>query len=277
MGITAFIVDVEFVWGFQARVVGLSKTSPSFYYPPPTTFLGALSESISKKLEIGESAGRKIIKILSNNLLALGVRPLNCIPLKYEDINKIISVKITSGVLYPNPKDLAKSYDSPARGKTIMASIDDDSPIIRFFIVLKNDSIVFEDKNVRMSTDYFWGVHRLGSKESRVSVINVAKQENIDALKGRTTSKYSFPLIGGIKPLYELQKEWLYEMYINPKEISYTDKENPTLAYIEGASLVKFMIPVLVTKYEQPEFVVEVENPAAFYKIGDETVIGWVK
>jgi CRISPR-associated protein, Cas5a family len=128
---------VEFTWGFQSRIAGLSKTSPSFFYPPPTTFLGALGESIARKLGVGEYAGRDIISSLSRNLLAFGVRPLNCIPQKYEDLNRIIAVKITGGIHYPTPKNIFASYDSPARGKTILVSLDDNSPAMRFFLVFK--------------------------------------------------------------------------------------------------------------------------------------------
>lgn len=160
MNTSAFIVDVEFVWGFQTRIAGLSKTSPSFYYPPPTTFLGALGESIARKLGVGESAGRGIIASLGRELLALGIRPLNCVPLKYEDINKIIAVKLTSGIPYPDPRNMASSYDSPARGKTVMVSLDENSPILRFLLVFRKDKIDLRGKALELDEDYFWRIHR---------------------------------------------------------------------------------------------------------------------
>ena len=181
MSTSAFIVDVEFVWGFQTRIAGLSKTSPSFYYPPPTTFLGALSESIARGLGVGESAGREIIKSLSRGLLAIGVRPINYIPLKYEDINKIIAVGVRKGVHYPNPKDISGSYDSPARGKTIVVSLDDNSPTLRFLLVFREGKIELRGKIIELDERYFWRIHRLGSKESRISVIDVRRKDGIDA------------------------------------------------------------------------------------------------
>ncbi|MGC8933473.1 MAG: type I-A CRISPR-associated protein Cas5a [Candidatus Methanodesulfokora sp.] len=270
----AFSADLEFVWGFQARAAGLSKTPPSFYYPPPTTFLGALAESIARKIGIGESAGREMITALSRNVLAVGIRPINCVPLKYEDINKIIAVKWTSGVLHPSPGDLAGSYDSPARGKTVMMSLDDSSPALRIIVVLKKDEIELRGRKVRIEEDHLWGIHRLGSKESRISVVDV-KRQDAKAEEGRTTSKCSFPVMEGIKLLEELQRKWLYEVYVNPREVIYGREGSPALMYIEGRSLIPFRIPIMVTRAGQPEFAVEVKSPAAFYRVGEDVVIGW--
>jgi len=275
MSASAFIVDVEFVWGFQTRIAGLSKTSPSFYYPPPTTFLGALGESIARGIGVGESAGREIIKSLSKGLLAFGTRPINCIPLKYEDINKIIAVKVTSGVLYPDPRNIASSYDSPARGKTVMVSLDENSPTLRFLLIFREGKIEFRGKIIELNESYFWRIHRLGSKESRISVIDVRRKDGIDAEKGKIISKYSFPSIDGVQPLEELQRRWLYEIYINPRDIEYAERANPVLTYTEGRSLIPFRVPILVTRAEEPEFVVEVRDPAAFYRVNGEAVVGW--
>ena len=275
MNTSAFIVDVEFVWGFQTRIAGLSKTSPSFYYPPPTTFLGALGESIARKLGVGESAGRGIIASLGRELLALGIRPLNCVPLKYEDINKIIAVKLTSGIPYPDPRNMASSYDSPARGKTVMVSLDENSPILRFLLVFRKDKIDLRGKALELDEDYFWRIHRLGSKESRVSVIDVRRKDGINAEEGKIISKYSFPVMKGVQPLEELQRKWLYETYISPRDIEYSERVNPVLTYMESRSLIPFRIPILVVRTEEPEFIVEVREPSAYYRVDGEVVIGW--
>jgi CRISPR-associated protein Cas5a/b/c len=95
-----FIIDTEFVWGFQARVIGLSKTPPSFYYPPPSTFLGALAESIARRENLGEKEGLKALEKLSENLFAIGLRPLNCLPLiniSIENIAKVLALLATQG------------------------------------------------------------------------------------------------------------------------------------------------------------------------------------
>jgi len=271
----AFLVDIEFVWGFQARIAGLSKTSPSFHYPPPTTFLGALSQSIARELGIGEHAGKKLISLIGRNVLALGVRPINCVPLTYEDINRIIAVKKTRGKYCPNPRNLAGSYDSPARGKTITMSLDDKAPKIRFIIVMKKDSADFGDRSISITEDHFWRIHRLGSKESRVSVVNVEKKEAEIFQQRKVLSYSSFPVFNGVTPIEEIRRKWIYEVYINPREASYDDRSNPCLNYMEGRTIVPYRIPLMTVRSEPPEILVEVKGDAAAYKIGDEFVVGW--
>ncbi len=270
-----FIVDTEFVWGFQARIVGLSKTSPSFYYPPPTTFLGALAEVMAKAEGIGEKEGKKIIPKLGKNLLAIGVRPINCVPIKYEDLNRIVAVKITSGILYPNPKDLSKSFDSPARGKTILSSLDDNPPTIRWFLVFKNEKIEFNGNELSLSEEHFWKIHRLGSKESRVSVIDVLRIDKLNVKDGNVITNYSFPVTKSIK-VVDSRGNWEYEVYVNPFEIErYDESENPVTNYISGKKTLPFKIPILQTLLTQPECRVELAGKAVAYEFEDEVVVGW--
>jgi len=270
-----FIVDVEFVWGFQARIVGLSKTSPSFYYPPPTTFLGALAEVIAKDKRIGEKEGKEVITQLSQNLLAIGVKPINCKPIKYEDLNRIIAVKITSGILYPNPKDLGKSFDSPARGKTILTSFS-DAPKLRWFLVFKDDSIRINNDKISLNEDVFWKIHRIGSKESVVSIIDVKKvMKELEVIrKDRVETTYSFPVRRGVNiEKEETERNWVYEVYINPFNV----KDNPVKNYIEGKNILPFKIPILNTADDEYFCRVRVEDDAVAYKFEDEVVIGWSK
>jgi len=271
----AFLVDIEFVWGFQARIVGLSRTSPSFHYPPPTTFLGALSQSIARELGIGEHDGKELISLIGRNVLALGVRPINCVPLTYEDINRIIAVKVTGKVHYPEPSDLAGSYDSPARGKTIMMSLDNEAPKIRVSIVMKKDYVDFKGRTINITEDHFWRIHRLGSKESRVSVVNVEKKEAEIFQQRKVLSHSSFPFLNGVALIEEIRRKWIYEVYIDPRQASYSDKSNPYLSYMEGRAIVPYRIPLMTVRSEPPEILVEVNGEAAAYKVGDEFVVGW--
>jgi CRISPR-associated protein Cas5a/b/c len=269
-----FIVDTEFVWGFQARIVGLSKTSPSFYYPPPTTFLGALAEVIAKDGGVGEREGREIISKLSENLLAIGVRPINCKSIKYEDLNRIIAVKITSGILYPNPKDLAKSFDSPARGKTILSSLDGNAPAIKWFLVFKNDKIKLNSDEVNLDENTFWKIHRLGSKESRVSVVDVKVVEDLDVVNDIVETTFSFPVTRDINIVKEeTERNWVYEVYVNPFDVG----DDPVKSYIEGKNILPFKVPILNTIGEEYFCRVKLEGNAVAYKFKDEVVIGWSK
>lgn len=259
-----FIADYEFVWGFQARIVGLSKTPPSFLYPPPTTFLGALAEVIAKEYGFPESRGRNLIAKLSENLLAIGFRPLNCFPVKYSDINRILAVKITGGILYPNPKDLAKSFDSPARGKTVLCSLDGDAPKMRWFLVFK-DNFNFDGKKVELAEEHFWKLHRIGSKESLVSAVGVEKVD-VEQLSGKVYTKYCYPIEG----LKELDREgrWEFEVYVNPFEPS---AESVLENYLSGKKAMPFRVPIM--RNFPPESIVELSELVA-YKAKDEVVVG---
>lgn len=266
-----FKVDVEFVWGFQARIAGLSKTSPSFYYPPPTTFLGALAEAIAKDHSFGEKNGLRLLEKLSESLLAIGLKPLNCFPIKYADVNRILAVKITSGILYPTPKDLGKSFDSPARGKTILAALDDDPPKIRWFLVFGDDEINFSGESVNLH-DALWKIHRLGSKESRVSVVDVVKTD-VEVEKGRTITEYCFPLEDGVDPKSPTGR-WDFEVYLNPFEVRYNQSENPVMNYISGKRALAFRIPIMKTAMDVPSYVVDVGGNFVAFSDGRERVIG---
>jgi len=267
-----FLVDIEFVWGFQARVAGLSRTSPSFYYPPPTSFLGALAESLAKKYNIGEDEGRKIILNISQNLLAIGIRPINCIPIKYEDISRIITVRILSGKLCPDPKNLKSSFDSPARGKTVMSSYNDEAPKIRVFIVLRNNEISLRDKKVRISVEDFWRIHRIGSKESIVSVSSV-ELVSVEQKSNFAITKYSFPLLDGINPKNEEGTSWKDEVYLSPFMKS---EYSPAKEYLTGKNTLTFKVPIKVS-LSDPAYSVEYNKKfsAYSYKNGEEVVIGW--
>jgi CRISPR-associated protein Cas5a/b/c len=283
------IVDTEFAWGFQARVVGLSKTTPSFYYPPPTTFLGALAEAIAKDNNIGEDLGKFIISELSRNLLAIGFKPLNCIPIKYEDLNRIIMIRVVSKnkIKSPLPDNLYGSFDSPARGKTVLSSLNDDAPQVRWFLIFKNNEISVENNQLKLRIDkifldekYFWKIHRLGSKESVISVINV-KKFNSDEIKiienGKVITNYAFPKTH-VKDGEEIIRKWGDEVYVNPFKDIYVDEKGILSKYYgEPDSLTVFKIPIIISFQNPPSYVITLNNGKAYavqYKNNQEVVIG---
>lgn len=288
-----FIVDTEFVWGFQARIVGLSKTSPSFYYPPPTTFLGALAEVIAKENNVGEYLGRFIINELSKELLAIGVRPLNCVPIKYEDLNRIITIRKVGvkdkqtgkniGILAPHPFYLDKSFDSPARGKTILSSLDENPPKLRWFLVFENESIKVKDAflkdkidKIELNENLFWKIHRLGSKESRVSVIKCQEDDMEEIKEGYIVTKYSFPSKALNEECEEKVRKWENEVYISPylKDI-YKRKKGIFNEYEKGfESLSVFKVPIIVSVQNPPEYIIKLQNGIKAYKFGKEVMIG---
>ena len=267
-----FLADVEFLWGFQARAIGLSRTPPSFYYPPPTVFLGALAEVIAKENNIGESLGKFIINELSRNLLAIGFRPINCIPVKYEDLNRIIMIRcVGKKIESPLPTKPYGSFDSPARGKTIFSSLNNEPPRVRWFLVFENRELDVRDERLRSKIDkitlnenYFWKIHRLGSKESKISVIDVTILDNIQIInKGYIITGYAFPL-KSVKDGEEKTRKWEYEVYVNPfKGDIYTVKrgkrgtieESGILdKYYDLRSLLIFKVPIICLSRKLPEY-----------------------
>ncbi|MEM4886214.1 MAG: type I-A CRISPR-associated protein Cas5a, partial [Thermofilum sp.] len=66
-----FLADVEFIWGFQSRVVGMSKSSPSFLLPPPTTVLGAIAEAYARRKGLSEGRASATMTELAKDLLLL--------------------------------------------------------------------------------------------------------------------------------------------------------------------------------------------------------------
>jgi len=299
-----FIVDTEFVWGFQARIVGLSKTSPSFYYPPPTTFLGAMAEVIAKEDNVGEDLGRFIINELGGNLLAIGVRPINCVPIKYEDLNKVITIRRVGvkdkqtgkdiGILAPHPLYLDKSFDSPARGKTILTSLNSEAPRLRWFLVFKERTINVQDENLKnkidaieLSEEIFWKIHRLGSKESRVCVVDVNTFDEIHVSSGLMITNYSFPATA-VSTCEEVVRRWENEVYVDPfsSEIYKREKKGKKVAesgvfekYYSGfENLRVFKIPIIVSIENPPEYAVKtIKSWNAYFVTLDgrrEVVIG---
>jgi len=268
-----FRFDLEFVWGFQCKVVGLSKSSPSFYYPPPTTILGAIAEQIAKEYKIGEKKGKEIIPLLSANLLALGIKPLNCTPVKFSDVNRLITLKIIGGnKLYPRPDDIAGSFDAPAVGKTMLSPLEGEPPRLRVIVIFKDKTINLRNELIEITSDFIWGIHRIGSKESLVSVVD-AIDFHPNKIEGNVDTEYSFPLIDGVSLLREDSPSWIREMVVNPFTIkSYDEKQNPVIDYLQGVNVLQYMQPIKLAA--QPRYRVKLSPNSCGYKVDNDQVIG---
>jgi CRISPR-associated protein Cas5a/b/c len=284
--------DLEFVWGFQCKVVGLSKSSPSFYYPPPTTILGAIAEQIAKEYKIGEKRGKEIIPLLSANLLALGIKPLNCTPVKFSDINRLITLKVTGRKvtgrgpyprpdvtlkvtrrsLYPRPDDIAGSFDAPAVGKTMLSPLEGEPPRLRAIVIFKDKTISLQSERIEIASDIIWRIHRIGSKESLVSVIDV-RDFHPNKIEGDVDTEYSFPLLEGVTLLREDSPSWVRETVVNPFTIkSYDEKQNPVIDYLQGINILQYMQPIKLAV--QPRYRVKLSPNSCGYKVNNEQVIG---
>ncbi|MFN4337161.1 MAG: type I-A CRISPR-associated protein Cas5a [Candidatus Nitrosocaldus sp.] len=266
-----FLIDVEFVWGFQSKIVGYSKTSPSFTYPPPTTILGAIAEHIAKENVLGEGKAREVIPMLSKKLLAIGLRPVNCLSIKFSDLNRLIAIRITTGIHYPTTKDLSGSYDAPATGKTILTSLNGEPPKLTLYLVFEDSSVGrIGDKEIIIDKYAMWNIHRLGSKESIVSVIDV-KEFEPQKLTGELTTTYSFPLIDGVTLIKDVIQKWSQELLINPFNLQLYD---PVTQYLLGQKTVRFYVPILESPNCQPTYKLKVAGNTCGYKYDEEVLVG---
>jgi len=250
----AYVIDVEFVWGYQATIAGLTKSPPPYTYPPPTTLLGALAEAIARSEGLGEDSLPTIMNALTKDLIAIALKPLNSVPIKYQDINRVIVFKEVgkTNIRYPSLKDLQGSFDAPARGKTVLVSLGRDSPKIRWVIAwLRNPIIKMSTRTqeIPLSPKHVWRIHRVGSKESIASVVSVLKKP-AKMLRGDSEegTSFSFPLKAVSK--YEPEGRWVVESYANPFK-PYTEGESPALRYLKG-DVIPFATPVPTAVDEEP-------------------------
>ncbi|NPA85908.1 MAG: type I-A CRISPR-associated protein Cas5 [bacterium] len=265
-----FLVEVEFDWGYQCKVAGLSRGSAAYLYPPPTSILGALAESIARKEGLGEKQGLAVLDELGKHLLALGIRPVNCMPIKFSDISRIITVKITSGQRFPHPE--LHSFDAPAIAKTMLSpvTVDEKAPLLCIVLVFDTEKIVVDKREILLEEEYFWRIHRIGSKESRVSVLEVKEKEAEIVQQKNLVLRASFPLMGvDVKQEYG---RWLTEVYLDPASLNYRRTLSACYQCFTSEQFIAYKLPVLEPGKE-PQCIVELEKGAA-YKVENEVVVG---
>uniref|UniRef100_A0A7C4FCA7 CRISPR-associated protein Cas5 n=1 Tax=Thermofilum pendens TaxID=2269 RepID=A0A7C4FCA7_THEPE len=255
-----YSVDVEFTWGFQARVAGLGKSPPSFLFPPPTTLVGALAASYSRRVKRGESEGVELMLELSRHILALSFRPLNARPLAFMDVGRVIAPGQRGGVYYPTVRDVFvyKSFDAPARGSTIMGSIDNEPPRIRYVLVVEDDGPFTQED--------LWSIRRLGSKESLVSVVRVEEIPVFElggSMREERRTLYATPEVEGLR--VKKHEPVARELYVSPYRLNYP----PSAAYVQGVGILSYLIPM---RLEYAEGYLEVSGAPSgysFYEVED--------
>jgi len=258
-----FLFDVEFMWGFQTRIAGMSKTSLSYIFPPPTTVLGSLAEPYSKRRKLSEGRSVQTMINLSRNLLALGYRFVNAIPVAFQDLNRVFALGTRGGIKYPSTKDVYGSFDAPARGKTILSSIDNDElpsapPRLRVMMVFKENA----DIDVRD----IWEIRRIGSRESLVSVVDVV-EKSPRIIRDYVTTKHLLPLINGIEIIDEegeFSDLFFVPLLGNPLI------DSPPKLYLESY-VVKHRIGI-----PYHDYYIKIKLPSGYvgYEINQEVVVG---
>ncbi len=277
----AYVIDVEFVWGYQATIAGLTKSPPPYTYPPPTTMLGAIAEAVARSEGLGENSLPTLMGALTTDLIAVALRPINCVPVKYQDVNRVIAVREAGGRRYPSSEDLQGSFDAPARGKTILTSLDGKSPTIEWVLVWRQNPVLKVAEpltrlsNVPLSPKHLWRLHRVGSKESLASVTRVMVKE-VKALPqgSQARTMFSFPLKAVSK--YEPRGRWVVEAYADPFK-PYVRDESPALRYLRGET-IPFALPVLTASGDEPVAFVRPSRDGVLLEVeGVGTVVGVIK
>ena len=261
-----FVIDMELVWGYQCSTIGLSRSPVPYLYPPPSSFLGAIAESIARYYNLGENVDKdnELMKILSEKLRAIAFRPLNFIPLRSASRERILAIKITQGKLFPSPTDLSKSFDSVRRGLTIVSSLTDFAPRIRWTVIFLDNEITIDNKKIPLDDEIFWRIHRIGSKESLVSVVSVFKPHISVANTKCNITTYSFPEINGAINLQKIIGKWQIEEYLNPYQIT----KNLIQDILGHHNMLSFWVPLLTSIIRTPKARVEItSNQWCFYEI----------
>ncbi len=267
----AYVVDVELTWGYQVGIAGLSKSQPTYLYPPPTTILGAIAEAIGRKEELGEASFSKIYSALTKDLVAVNIRPLNYIPIRYKDISRILMVTYKTGqqLLYPTPKDIGKSFDAPSRGKTIASPLKiGEPPKLRIILIWrKMPRLKLKNNTVLLSEKYLWRIHRLGSKESIVSVTNVIPCKVSIITERCTSTRYSFPL-RSVEIFNLLSGKLVFETYSDPFV-----GDLGSVSYVKGKTIT-YAVPILRNLLIEPIIKVKISEIGILLEACSEKIIG---
>ncbi len=219
----------EFVWGFSARIAGYNKTSPSFLFPPPTTVLGALLNSASRRLKKSESDYGSFYSEVSKKVYAVSLKPLNFTPNPVADI--IRSIKLDEKA------ELKSKFDVPAKGRVFYVPQANEPPAMDFVVVHDSDLLKFDDA---------LKINRMGSKESLVSVVEVYETENLEKFEGSAVTGYSFPVDSGITIKDYEDYDKCYKEYYAPFWLDGKGIDEILLSYYLGSekgSFVKYCIP----------------------------------
>ena len=242
----AYKVKLEYNWGFSASVPGLAKTNPTHPYPPITTILGAIAEAIAKQYKLGETSAPQLLKALSQNILVATYRAVNYVPVKYQDINKIIVVKESGKI----------ATDAPARGKTITVPLTPgEPPILEAVISFREDRLTCCSREIIIEPDLLWEIHRTGSKESLVNVWSIEEVKSKIEISNasKIITRYAFPLTY-IEQINNQKGTWEVMWQVDPYKPESWHK-TPATSYTFGKATTPYMVPVKPEEPETPCFV----------------------
>ena len=163
-------VSIQPHWGYALRLVPFSKSKPALPVPPPTTFIGALAYPLNVILGMPENYGEVSGADRYRSIFVSVNAKINVPIIKYGDLTRVFWYRKEEKTVQSDAISLEKVY-----------SASDGGSIDVIYIVNENEveRIVGDLSTLKLAA---WGISRIGSKESIVSVENVElrKAESID-------------------------------------------------------------------------------------------------
>jgi CRISPR-associated protein Cas5a/b/c len=154
----------------------------------------------------------------------------------------------------------------------MLSPLEGEPPRLRAIVIFKDKTISLQSERIEIASDLIWRIHRIGSKESLVSVIDV-RDFHPNKIEGDVDTEYSFPLLEGVTLLREDSPSWVRETVVNPFTIkSYDEKQNPVIDYLQGINILQYMQPIKLAV--QPRYRVKLSPNSCGYKVNNEQVIG---
>ncbi len=236
-------VSLRLHWGFSVVKPGSAKAKQSFYLPPPTTLIGALSYGEFRGIDtakFGQLQGSPAYEYYAN---VKATAKLVSEATYSEDIIKNVISYFQRKKRWTDPKYI---YGVIPTGKVYMPN----GEIVAIYVT----NSLTKEKLEKLS----WSITRIGCKECLVSVESVEIGE-AKKVSGKVKTCYYFPSnvkIVGSKGFTEYANFWDQNGYLWSKE----------------GSLVKYVLPLRLYPLASRE--VEVEANEAYEVDGEYVVFG---
>ena len=175
-----------FSWGFSVRPPGLSAGGPSFQVPPPSTLVGALAAGAARVLGWSEhlvrAGGRRQVQVyspaylLARHLLAAGAVVWGPVVL-HRDVVRYSTLPYQSA---GNIKDPAQWFGAQNYGLSMAAGAEAE------LVLVFDDGVLDLLGGPGALRAAAASIHRLGTKESLVSVVEAGAGEAREGSGGET-------------------------------------------------------------------------------------------
>ncbi len=206
-------VSVQPHWGYALRVVPFSKSKPALPVPPPTTLIGALAYPLNIMLGIPENNGEVSGADRYRNLFISVNARIDVPIIKYGDITRVFWYRKEEKTVQSDAISLEKVYSVSGEGSIDIIYVVDENEAER----------VVGDLNILKLAA--WGISRIGSKESIVSVKDVELRKANLVERDKIETDYYFmgyaKLIKGDLISFDIVdfREYVIGDYVNAKKV----------------------------------------------------------